>query len=256
MSALCVAAVLLTVSGGFATGQSNTQMPAFDVASVRASARLVGPDENNRITFEPAGFTGKNVTLRRCVAEAYRLQLSQVAGPGWLDRNEYDIDAKASGPADREQLALMLRTLLAERFKLVQHTETRDLRVYELVVDKGGFRIRAVGEGGVPATGRGFRFHGDLQRFADLLAVQFSIPLPDDPGRPGTASGPPVPVLDKTGLGGIYDFAVDIRPEPGSDMFALWQRALQEKMGLRLESRRVGVKVLVVDSAESMPTAN
>jgi uncharacterized protein (TIGR03435 family) len=242
--------------GGLAAGQSTAKTPAFDVASVRPSARLLGPDENNRITFDPAGFTGRNVTLRRCVAEAYRLQLTQVVGPAWLDRNEYDIDAKASGPADRGQISLMLRTLLAERFKLAQHSDTRDLRVYELVVDKTGPKIRAIGDGGVPAIGGGFRFHGDLQRFADLLAVQLSIPVPDDPGRPGRASGPPVPVLDKTGLSGSYDFAVDIRPEPGSDMFALWQRALQEKMGLRLESRRASINVLAVDSAERFPTTN
>jgi uncharacterized protein (TIGR03435 family) len=238
--------------GDFAAGQSTTKPLTFDVASVRPSARLVGPDENNRITFDPAGITGRNVTLRRCVAEAYRLQLTQVLGPGWLNKSEYDIDAKAGGPADREQLAAMLRPLLAERFKLAQHSETRDLRVYELVVDKTGLKAGAT----IPATGSGFHFHGDMQRFADLLAVQLSIALPDDPGRPGRASGPTTPVLDKTGLSGIYDFDVDIRPEPGSDMFALWQRALQEKMGLKLESRKTKMKVLVVDGAESMPTAN
>ena len=185
MSALSVASVLLVLPGGIAAGQSTPKPRTFEVASVRPSARLVGPDENNRITFDPAGMTGRNVTLRRGVAEAYRLQLTQVVGPNWLDRNEYDIDAKASGPADRQQLELMLRTLLAERFKLAQHSETRDLRVYELVVDKGGPRIRAIGDGDVPANGAGFRFHGDLQRFADLLAAQLSIPLPG--GRGGRA---------------------------------------------------------------------
>jgi uncharacterized protein (TIGR03435 family) len=193
--------------GDIAAGQSNAKTPAFDVASVRPSARLVGPDENNRITFDPAGITGRNVTLRRCVA-------------------------------------------------LTQHSETRDLLVYELVVDHTGPKTGPKTEPTVSATGPGFRFHGDMQRFADLLAVQLSIPVPDDPGRPGRASGPQTPVLDKTGLSGIYDFDVDIRPEPGSDMFALWQRALQEKMGLKLESRKTKMKVLVVDGAESMPTAN
>jgi uncharacterized protein (TIGR03435 family) len=62
--------------------------------------------------------------------------------------------------------------------------------------------------------------------------------------------------LDKTGLPGIYDFGVDIRPEPGSDMFTLWQRVLKDQMGLRLESRRGDVDVLVVDGAERVPTAN
>src|SRR4051812_14892618 len=80
--------------------------PAFDTASVKASGSLAGPDANNRLIFSPAGFSARNATLRRMVAEAYHLQLRQVIGPAWLDRNEYDIDAKAAGAATREQLAL------------------------------------------------------------------------------------------------------------------------------------------------------
>jgi uncharacterized protein (TIGR03435 family) len=142
----------------------------------------------------------------------------------------------------------MLRTLLAERFRLTQHRETKELRVYELVTDQGGPKVQAIKTG--------LHFHGDLRQFADFLAIQLAISVSDDPGRPGRASGPPVPVLDKTGLPGIYDFGVDIRPEPGSDMFTLWQRVLKDQMGLRLESRRGDVDVLVVDGAERVPTAN
>jgi hypothetical protein len=112
-----------------------------------------------------------------------------VSGPGWLDQNEYDIDARAEGPADRERLAVMLRTLLAERFRLTLHSEIRSLRLYELVVDKGGPKIRPIGEGSTAAAGHGFVVRGDMQRFADLLAVQLSIAVPDDPARPGRASG-------------------------------------------------------------------
>ena len=78
----------------------------------------------------------------------------------------------------------------------------------------------------------------------------------DDPGRPSVASGPPVPVVDKTGLQGIFDFNIEIRPEAGVDMYTLWQRVLQEQLGLRLESRKDKVDVLVVDGADRMPTAN
>lgn len=179
-----------------------------------------------------------------------------MSGPGWLDQNEYDIDARAEGPADRERLAVMLRTLLAERFRLTLHSEIRSLRLYELVVDKGGPKIRPIGEGSTAAAGHGFVVRGDMQRFADLLAVQLSIAVPDDPARPGRASGPPPPVLDRTALPGIYEIAVDIRPEAGTDMFTLWRRVLQEKLGLRLESRRGEVSVVVVDSAERVPAAN
>jgi uncharacterized protein (TIGR03435 family) len=95
-----------------------------------------------------------------------------------------------------------------------------------------------------------------MRQLADWIAVQLTIPTLDDPTRPGRASGSPVPVLDKTGLPGIYDIGLDIRPERGADMFTLWQRFLQDKLGLRLESRRSAVDVLVVEDEEKVPTAN
>ncbi len=90
----------------------------------------------------------------------------------------------------------------------------------------------------------------------DLIAVQLTISVPADPTRPGIAGGPTPVVLDKTGLEGVYDFAVDIRPEPGADMFTLWQRYAQERLGLKLESTRGLVPMVVVDSAERTPEAN
>ena len=71
------------------------QPATFEVASVKASPRPVGPDYNNQITISPSGLIGRNVTLRRLVAEAHGLQMNQVAGPRWLDQNEYEIDARA-----------------------------------------------------------------------------------------------------------------------------------------------------------------
>jgi uncharacterized protein (TIGR03435 family) len=95
-----------------------------------------------------------------------------------------------------------------------------------------------------------------MQQFADLLSIQLSIAMPDDPTRPGRASGLPVPVLNKTGLPGIYDFSVEIRPEPGADMLTLWQSVLQDQLGLKLESRKEQVEVLVIDHAERIPVPN
>jgi uncharacterized protein (TIGR03435 family) len=63
-------------------------------------------------------------------------------------------------------------------------------------------------------------------------------------------------VLDKTGLPGTYEFGLDIKPELGSDVFTIWQRFLKDKVGLRIDSRKGAVDVLVVDSAEQVPTAN
>ena len=248
--------ISLALSSSIALGQASTTAPAFDVASVKLSQRVVGPDYNNQLTYSPTGMTARNVTLKRLVAEAYHLQLNQVLGPGWLDKNEYDIDARAAGASTREQMALMLRSLVAERFKLTQHSEMREMRVYELVIGKSGPKIHPISDGENPTVRAGFHFHGDLRQFADLLAVQLSIPSPDNPGEPARASASPMPVLDKTGLPGIFDFSVDIHPELGTDMFTSWQRALEDQLGLRIESRKENVAVLVVDEAARIPTEN
>ena len=216
----------------------------------------MGPDYNNQLTYSPTGITGRNVTLQRLVAEAYHLQLRQVLGPSWLDKNEYDIEAKAAGFLTREQMALMLRSLVAERFKLIQHSQMREMRVYELVIGKSGPKIRPMSDGKTAAARAGFHFQGDLRQFADLLSVQLSIPASDNPGEPARATKSPISVLDKTGLPGIFDFSVDIHPELGTDMFATWQRALEDQLGLRIESRKENVAVLVVDEAARIPTEN
>jgi uncharacterized protein (TIGR03435 family) len=229
--------------------------PVFDVASVKASARAVGPDYNNQISWTAVGFTGKNATLRRLVADAWNLQLDQVIGPPWIDRNEYEIEAHSAEGVTGEQKRLMLQSLLADRFNLKQHTETRAMRVYELTVGKDGAKIKPVA-GGESPTGAGFHFHGSMRQFADLLALQFSIPAAENPSEPVKAGGPAIPVLDRTGLDGIYDFSAEIHPELGTDAFTGWQRVLDEQLGLRIESRKADVEVRVVDDAAKTPSAN
>jgi uncharacterized protein (TIGR03435 family) len=74
--------------------------------------------------------------------------------------------------------------------------------------------------------------------------------------RAAVASKSQIPVVDKTGMSGIFDFSVDMHPELGTDMFAAWQRALQDQLGLKIESRNENLMVLVVDQAAKIPTAN
>jgi len=248
--------IVLALPASLAFGQAATPAPSFDVASVRPSKHEVGPDYNNQLTYSPNGFTGRNVTLKRLVAEAYHLQLNQILGPGWLGQNEYDIDARTAEAATREQMALMLQSLLAQRFHLAKHSETREMRDYELVIDKAGPKIHPMKDGEISAGQDGIHFHGDLRQFADLLAVQLTIPATDNPGEPVRASQSQIPVLDKTGLPGIFDFTVDIHPELGTDGFTSWQRALQDQLGLRIEGRKGNVPVVVVDEAAKIPTEN
>jgi uncharacterized protein (TIGR03435 family) len=242
----------LVFLSSIASGQS-----AFDVASVKPSERIVGKDYGNQISIRPTGFSGRNVTLKRLIEEVYRLQPHQVSGAlNWLDLNEYDVEAKVDAPTSKNQLLLILRTLLTDRFRLAFHHEEKELRVYELVVDKGGAKIQPVRDPEAPVARRQQDFHGDMQQFANLLALKLTAPPLVDVATPSLARGTPTPVLDKTRLAGIYDISVDLKLELGVEMFTIWQRVLQDQLGLKLESRKANVDVLVVDRAERIPTAN
>jgi uncharacterized protein (TIGR03435 family) len=218
----------------------------FAVASVKPSAHEAGRDARGRVAVSPRGVTARNVSLAQLIAAAYQVQPFRISGPGWLDVLEFDVDARADAPAD---VRLLLRNLLAERFHLMLRHESKETPVYALVVDKGGPKIHPDGAAGNRS------FHGDLDQFANLLAVQLSIPATTDPTRPAIASNTPVPVVNETNLEGIYSIPVDFRPD-GSDPFTLWQRILRDQLGLRLERRRSKLDYLIVDSADRTPTAN
>jgi uncharacterized protein (TIGR03435 family) len=218
----------------------------FEVASVKPSARVLGPDYGNKMTYLPTGFSAKNSTLKRLIAETYHVQPFQVTGPKWLDSNEYDIDARSTGAATSGQIRASLQVLLSERFHLALHRETKEMRVYNLMGD--GSKLKQ----GTSTAG----FHGDLDHFASFLAIQLTIHGMDDPAKPGIATSAPAPVLNRTGLTGEYDIDAEIRPEPGADMFTLWQRVLREQLDLHLESAKAPIEILVVDSADKTPSAN
>ncbi len=231
----------------------------FDVASVKVSAKPVGKDYNNQVTIGPSNFTGKNTTLKRLIVEAYSVEPPQVfGGPKWLDESEYDVEAKAGQSVSREDLRKMLQDLLASRFHLAIHRETRELKNYELVVDKGGPKIQPVKDGeGTQAPLGSRHFHGTLQQLANLISVQVTIPVPtDDPSVPSRASGTPVPVFDTTGLAGTYDVNVEFKLDPSVPSFNRWQNVLQEQLGLKLESRKSQIEGIVVDSVDRVPVAN
>jgi uncharacterized protein (TIGR03435 family) len=230
---------------------------SFDVASVKPSARAVGKDYRGAVVFGPERVSARNVSLKGLIVEAYHVQPFQVAGgPGWLDLDEFDIDARSGGTVTKEQLRSMLQALLAERFHLELHRDNKEMRVYTLSVDKGGPKLHpATGE--LRPTTSPQNFHGDMRQLANLISIGLTIPTIDDPTRPAIASGPPAPVVDKTGLEGNYDISVNLRPDDtGGDGFTRWQRALRDELGLKLETRHAPVEVLVIDRAERMPTAN
>jgi uncharacterized protein (TIGR03435 family) len=225
---------------------------SFEVASLKRSQIPKGVDYRGRVVIAADRLGARNVTLQHLVAVAYDVQHSQVSSSGlkWLDTDEFDIEARAGRSATPQELRAMLQTLLAERFKLIVSRQEKELRVYALVVDKGGPKIQ-------PSTdSKTGHFHGTMQQFADLLAIQATIPAALDPASPAMASSEPLVVIDKTGLDGLYDIDADLKPELGTDRFTQWQRVLREQLGLRLEGQRSKVTVLVVTSAERVPAGN
>jgi uncharacterized protein (TIGR03435 family) len=228
----------------------------FDVASVKPIARPVGKDARGNLVAGPDRIGGRNVSLKSLIAEAYRVQPYQISGgPNWLDLDEFDIDARSGAPVTREQLRAMLQALLAERFHLTLHRDTKEMRVYALIVDKGGARLQP-SEGELRPSTSPQNFHGGMSQFANLISIQLSIPTVDDPTRPAIASGAPVPVVDKTGLAGNYDISVSLPNDSGGDSYTRWQRALEDQLGLRLETQKAPVELLVVDRADRVPIAN
>jgi uncharacterized protein (TIGR03435 family) len=243
-------------------------LPAFEVASVKKNK---SDSHMMRIMGKPDGFACDNIPLKILISNAYGIKLDLITGgPGWVETEGFDIDAKVAGPdvetykklTDKERQSI-LAALLVERFNLKIHRETKILPIYELVVAKGGFKPKELPpiddaaeeakpsdqrRNGHMSTMRPGEFQGggiDLGRFAENLSdiVQRT-------------------VLDKTGIKGIYDINLKWTPEDepasadaGGEGGASVFTALQEQVGLKLESGKGPVETLVIDHAD-LPSQN
>jgi uncharacterized protein (TIGR03435 family) len=251
----------------FAQSQSPAgSVPAFEVASVKPNRS--GEQRSGSTTLAGGGYVGTNLTLHQMVTEAYRLPPFQViGGPGWIKLDRYDINARApEGTTGRPDP--MLRTLLADRFKLRVHTETKDQQVYALVLARPDGRLGpklkpAPQECGPPAREGGpaaapVRPCGMNMNSSGMSATLTGIGQPMS-RLASTLAGYGVDemIVDRTGLTGNFDIELQWTPEnlrsaaaavggDGSSLFT----ALQEQLGLKLESSRGPVEYLVIDSAE------
>jgi len=196
-----------------------------------------------------------NVTLWMLLLKAYDITEYQLAGPDWLKTEGYDIAAKMPSNSRQEQLPLMLQTLLAGRFRLTVHRETKDLPVYALVVGKGGSKLRAVETHEDWHLREGTRLTGRIS-IPEMISV-FNSVVP-------AASGRDRLIVDMTGLKGVFDISLDFTAnnatpkESGTfdGVFDALQKALSSKLGLKLEPLKAPVEILVVDHAEKVPTDN
>jgi len=224
--------------------------PEFEVASVKPNKT---GQRGGRLNTEPGRLTITNMTLRTCIRAAFGLQNYQLSGgTASIEDEPYDIVAKADGAAGDDQLMLMLRRLLAERFKLKYHQESKEMNGLALLVGRNGPRLRQV-----EPAGKGWSRNGvgsiegqevSMQRLAEILA-----------GRLG------YPVVDLTAIKGVFDLKLNWPPDPdtvrnpaedkespafsdpsGPSLFS----ALQEQLGLRLEARKVPTEIVVIDHVE------
>jgi uncharacterized protein (TIGR03435 family) len=256
MRKVITAAALLVALALLAAGQS------FEVASIRAGALQDGAGEGSSresIGTTPDTLVMRSVTLRACMSWAYNVQEYQIDGPASIAVERYDIAAKASKPATVEELKTMLRALLAERFRLSLHHETKLLSALALGVAKGGPKLQESAESGPgemrPNKASMSARHTSMQEFAGSLAGPLRNPVVDLRN----------PVVDKTGLTGRYDFTVDLMAyfpdNPGAkggaiDFVEISKSAFRDQLGLTLEPRKEAIEILVVDHVEKAPTEN
>lgn len=241
-----ILAILTGALTGLAVSAQPASLPTFASASVKVSQSRVGHE--GMINTGPEQLTARNVTLKRLIYEAWQAPYDRLTGgPEWVSTEEYDIDAQAPHPVSSPELRQMLQALLASRFKLTVRTEKRLSRAYTLRVGASGPKLH--GPAGEDRPGV-WRFHGDLNQFADVLALKLTIPLVADPSTPAVAQGAPVPVVNKTGIPGVFDLALPMSLNAHEKPLTFWQRTLKEQLGLTLEpGQEEPVEFFVIEHA-------
>jgi uncharacterized protein (TIGR03435 family) len=224
--------------------------PSFDIASIRPHA----PDDNRFYVRLPVDgrFTATGSVAKLIVMLAYDVQEAQiVGGPSWFTTEKWDIEARSDnqGAHSIEETRRMVQNMLEERFGLRIHRETEQRPAYGLTVAKGGPKFKAAEQRStnVRITSNSISLErGDLARMTQVHSAAL--------GRP---------VIDRTGLEGLYNLSLqwddapirqgvpglDVHAQPGNDHGPIFT-AIQDQLGLRLESQRAPVEVIVVDRIE------
>ncbi len=206
-------------------------------------------------TADPGRVTFDNATLKLILIRAFDRESYQILGPDWLNMDMFDIVAKLPPDSTEDQFRMMLQNLLRERFGMVAHREKRDLPVYVLTAGKGGVRISPLG------------------RTPNLTCKQCTLgQFVEKLGNPGGR-----PVFDRTGLDGVYDFALSFEPDFGVcrrcvtsgdgppppsanaisvDTPPVLTAAVEQQLGLKLVAQKMPVDVVVIDRIEKNPAGN
>jgi len=246
-------AIAACVSVALAMGQSTARRPQVEVAAIKANKS--GDPGMSMGSPGPGRYLAENVTLRFLIQNAWNVREFQLVGiPDFIARERFDIQATMETGAPSNQLQAMMQSLLEERFRLKLHREKREQSIYSLLPVRNGIKIQALAEGacsagaGQPSTkGCGNTSWGPAQvKGTGVSMTTFTEMLSAVMERS---------VVDNTGLKGLFDIALTWTPDDaftpaaagsGPSLFT----AIQEQLGLRLESTKGQVEVLVVDSVE------
>jgi uncharacterized protein (TIGR03435 family) len=237
----------LILCTALAAGMSRAQAPRFEAAAIHPAS----PAESNG----PSGCTTTqdfmrctNVTLKRSIAGAYNVGQDRVlGGPDWADTDRFDIVARSEQPVGDKGLTAMFQSMLADRFKLALHRETRNAEAMVLEVSRNGPKIQPAES---DARGSWSNMHDHVQAtkitmgdFAEILSRDLRLP-----------------VVDGTGLAGAYSFTLRWDPAVADDglnrheelaaLRAEMSAAIARELGLTLRSRKVPVEMIVIDQAE------
>jgi len=248
---------------------SSTPVIDFDVVSVKPNT-----SENGQIRMmnQPGMFVANNVTLKMLIQQAYGIREDLISGgPSWVGSASFDFEGKIA-PADSDALKAMnsdqakaarqqmMQHALVDRFKLKVHTETKTLPVYELVLAKGGSKLKDTDPTGNYANGikgpDGVA-HGGMMQMQNGKITGQGVPISNLTNI--LSRNLERTVINKTGLTGKYDFTLTWKPDDGSngqdagasdtnapDLFT----AVTEQLGLKLVSTKGPVDTLVIDNAE------
>jgi uncharacterized protein (TIGR03435 family) len=223
--------------------------PAFDAASLKPSApQPPGKGNGSQMKADPGRLTCTNVSLKRYLVAAWGLKDYQISAPDRMNEARYDLTATMPAGTPTDEVLLMAQGLLTDRFRLVTHREIKELSVYALVVDRNGPKLKpAEGFGSTSVStspkGRTLRADVTMKSFAATLSGLLD-----------------KPVIDMTALQGGFHFDLEWAPDDlqsnakdndGASIFT----ALHQ-LGLKLESRKAPVEMLVVDHGQKIPAEN
>lgn len=241
-----ITAILLGAALAVGSVKAQTVLPAFDVASVRPN-QSGSPNSSSRVTGNR--YTATNVSLVSLLRVAYGIQEFQIDGqPRWADLDRFDIAATIPDSGKSEDWPLMVQTLLYDRFKLRFHREQREASIYALTVAKTGHKLTPADPSKCKNPTGSCGFNGSPTQIDGT-----SVSMTQLAARLSRSIG--VMVVDKTGLGSLFDVILQWTVEDqftgrGASASPTIFAAIQEQLGLRLESTKGPVDVLVVDSAE------